>query len=202
MKLFEKLLQESSLHDHAGSAASRAALKAKLTPSGTVKQVAGDLKVSEGEDLHFDGGCVVKGNLVIEDQGRLLVAGDLVVEGNIIHEGFDYSLLFVGGSLEADNLLFHGELVVLGGFTLKGVAWTYYSDYSTYADTLSARLVVADDRDDAIGKVSADHHLVGHSSKIGPKLSKLLEKGLVDEEGKWSYTTLANKLLKKEALLP
>ncbi|MFY0567242.1 hypothetical protein ACN28E_25870 [Archangium lansingense] len=202
MKLFEKLLQESSLHDLAGSASKRAALKAKLTPSDTVKQVAKDLKVSEGEDLHFDGGLVVKGNLVIEDQGRLLVAGDLVVEGNIIHEGFDYSLLFVGGSLEADNLLFHGEVVVLGGFTLKGVAWTYYNDYSTYADTLSANLVVADDREDAIGKVRADHHLVGHSSEIGPKLRKLLEKGLVDEEGGWSYSTLAKKLLKKEALLP
>lgn len=202
MKLFDKLLQESSLHDHAGSASKRAALKAKLTPSNAVKEVAKDLKVSEGEDLHFDGGVVVKGNLVIEDQGRLLVAGDLVVEGNIIHEGFDYSLLFVGGSLEADNLLFHGEVVVLGGFTFKGVAWTYYSDYSTYADTLSAKLVVADDREDAIGKVRADHHLVGHSSEIGPKLSKLLKKGLVDEEGAWSYTTLAKKLLKKETLLP
>ena len=76
MKLFEKLLQESSLHDLAGSASKRAVLKAKLTPSDTVKQVAKDLKVSEGEDLHFDGGLVVKGNLVLEDQGRLLVAGD------------------------------------------------------------------------------------------------------------------------------
>jgi hypothetical protein len=202
MKLIEELLQESSLHDHADSVSKRATLKAKLTPSDTVKQVAKDLKVSEGEDLHFDGGVVVKGNLVIEDQGRLLVAGDLVVEGNIIHEGFDYSLLFVGGSLEADNLLFHGEVIVLGGFTLEGVAWTYYNDYSTYADTLSARLVVADDREDAIEKVRADHHLVGHSSEIGPKLSKLLKKGLVDDKGEWSYTTLAKELLKKEALLP
>ncbi|WPB76610.1 hypothetical protein KYC5002_47435 [Archangium violaceum] len=201
MELFEKLLRESSLHGHAGSASQRAALKAKLTPSNTVKQVAGDLKVSEGEDLHFDGGLVVEGNLVIEDQGRLLVAGDLVVEGNIIHEGFDYSLLFVGGSLEADNLLFHGEVVVLGGFTLEGVAWTYYNDYSTYADTLSARLVVADDRADAIGTVRADHHLAGHSSEIRHELSKLLTKGLVDEEGGWSYPALAKKLLKKEALL-
>ncbi|GEN13005.1 hypothetical protein SAMN05443572_11332 [Myxococcus fulvus] len=201
MKLFDTLLQEASLHDKAGSASKRAALKAKLTPTDTVEQVAGDLRISEGEDRRANGGLVVKGNLVLEDQGRLLVAGDLVVEGSIIHEGFDYSLLFVGGSLQAGNLLVHGEVVVLGGFKVQGVAWTYYSDYSTYADTLTARLVVADDREDAIGKVSAENHLVGHSSEIGPKLSKLLQKGLVDEEGEWSYTTLAKKLLKKEALL-
>ncbi|MET0401303.1 MAG: hypothetical protein ABW123_02825 [Cystobacter sp.] len=202
MELFEQLLQEPSLHDHAGSASSRAALKEKLTPSSAVKQVTGDLKVAEGEDLCFDGGLRVKGHLVIEDQGRLLVAGELVVEGNIVHEGFDYALLFVGGSLQADNLLFHGEVVVLGGFTLEGIAWTYYSDYSTYADTLSASLVVADDREDAIGAVHTKHHLVGHSSQIGPRLSPLLAKGLIDEEGSWSYPALARKLLKKEALLP
>nr|BDT32297.1 hypothetical protein MFMH1_19660 [Myxococcus sp. MH1] len=201
MKLFDTLLQEVSLHDKAGSAPKRAALKAKLTPTDTVEQVAGDLRIGEGEDRRVGGGLVVKGNLVLEDQGRLLVAGDLVVEGSIIHEGFDYSLLFVGGALQAGNLLVHGEVVVLGAFKVQGVAWTYYSDYSTYADTLTARLVVADDREDAIGKVSAEHHLVGHSSEIGPKLSKLLQKGLVDAEGEWSYTTLAKKLLKKGALL-
>ncbi|NTX36043.1 hypothetical protein HUA74_24240 [Myxococcus sp. CA051A] len=203
MTLFEKLLQEPSLHAHAGSAAKRASLKAKLSPSAEVKQVATDLRISEGQDQLLDAKSVtVKGNLIIEDQGRLLVAGDLVVEGNIIHEGFDYSLLFVGGSLKANNLLFHGEIVVLGDFALQGVAWTYYSDYSAYADTLSARLVVSDDREDAIDKVRAPQHLVGHSSEIGPKLGKLLHKGLVDEEGEWSYTTLAKKLLKKEELLP
>lgn len=203
MTLFEKLLREGSLHAQAGSAGKRAALKAKLSPSAEAKQVATDLTISEGQDLTFDAKSVtVNGNLILEDQGRLLVAGDLVVEGNIIHEGFDYSLLFVGGSLKAHNLLFHGEIVVLGDVSLQGVAWTYYNDYSTYADTVSARLVVSDDREDAIDKVRADHHLIGHSTEIGPQLSKLLVKGLVDEEGEWSYTTLAKKLKRKEALLP
>ncbi|WP_342379718.1 hypothetical protein NVS55_09415 [Myxococcus stipitatus] len=203
MKILEKLLQESSLQSHVGTPAKRAALKAKLSSPGPAKPVAKGMKVSEGEDQVIDAVSVtVNGNLVLEDQGRLLVTGDLVVEGNIIHEGFDYSLLFVGGSLKAHNLLVHGEVVVLGDFTVQGVAWTYYNDYSTYADTLTAKLVVADDREDIIGKVRADHHLVGHSSEIGPELSKLLKKGLVDEEGEWSYTTLAKKLAKKEALLP
>ncbi|AGC43088.1 hypothetical protein MYSTI_01756 [Myxococcus stipitatus DSM 14675] len=203
MKILEKLLQEASLQPQVGTPAKRAALKAKLSSSGPAKQVANGMKVSEGEDQVIDAVRVtVNGNLVLEDQGRLLVTGDLVVEGNIIHEGFDYSLLFVGGSLKAKNLLVHGEVVVLGDFTVQGVAWTYYNDYSTYADTLTAKLVVSDDREDAIGKVRADHHLVGHSSEIGPELSKLLKKGLVDEEGEWSYTTLAKKLAKQEDLLP
>ncbi|WP_338868972.1 hypothetical protein [Myxococcus stipitatus] len=203
MKILEKLLQEPSLQPHVGTPAKRAALKAKLSATGPAKQLAKGLKVSEGEDQILDAASVtVNGNLVLEDQGRLVVTGDLVVEGNIIHEGFDYSLLLVGGSLKAHNVLVHGEMVVLGDFTVQGVAWTYYNDYSTYADKLTAKIVIADDREDAIGKVRADHHLVGHSSEIGPTLSKLLKKGLVDEEGEWSYTTLAKKLAKQESLLP
>ena len=202
MSILQELLESPSLHTSCGSAAKRATLKAKLTPSNASKQIAEGLKVSEGEDLLLEEAHVtVKGNLILEDQSRLLVAGDLEVEGNIIHEGFDYALLFVGGSLRADNLLFHGEVVVLGSITLRGIAWTYYNDYSTYADTLTARVVVADDREDAVDEVRADAHLTGHSSDITPKLGKLLQADVLDANGHWSYPNLAKRLSQREELL-
>ncbi|WP_426749624.1 hypothetical protein [Myxococcus sp. Y35] len=64
----------------------------------------------------------------------------------------------LGLRLPARNLLFHGELVSLGPITVQEVAWTYYNDYSTYADSLKARVVVADDRSDAVDDVRADRH--------------------------------------------
>ncbi|MFP2962452.1 hypothetical protein ACLEPN_32930 [Myxococcus sp. 1LA] len=202
MSLLDALLNESSLHSHGGTSAQRAALKAKLTNSGATEVVSGDLKLSEGDDrvLHA-ARVVVKGNLVLEDQSRLLVAGDLEVEGNIIHEGFDYALLFTGGSLSARNLLFHGELVSLGPITVQEVAWTYYNDYSTYADSLKARIVVADDRFDAVDAVQSDHHLNGHSSVIRDALAKLLSADVVGSDGGWSYGQVAKHLLRGQSLL-
>ncbi|QDE66965.1 hypothetical protein BHS09_08050 [Myxococcus xanthus] len=202
MSLLDDLLKKGSLHTPCGTMAKRAALKAKLTNSGATEVVSGDLKLSEGDDRVLEASrVVVKGNLVLEDQSRLLVAGDLEVEGSIIHEGFDYALLFTGGALSAKNLLFHGELVSLGPITVQEVAWTYYNDYSTYADALKARIVVADDRFDAVDDVRADHRLDGHSSVIGPELAKLLRADVVSQDGSWSYEDVAKRLLRKRPLL-
>ncbi|MCE9669732.1 hypothetical protein LY474_18200 [Myxococcus stipitatus] len=86
MSLLETLLGHASLHDRASTAKKRAALKAKLTPAAeTPKVFAKSLKLAEGDDRVLDVARVeVKGNLVLDDQSRLLVAGDLVVEGNIL----------------------------------------------------------------------------------------------------------------------
>ncbi|AKQ68446.1 hypothetical protein A176_005358 [Myxococcus hansupus] len=201
MSLLQKLLDEGSLHPHCGTAAQRAALKAKLTTSGAPEVIPGDLKLSEGDDRVLDASrVVVKGNLVLEDQSRLLVAGDLEVEGNIIHEGFDYALLFTGGALSARNLLFHGELVSLGPITVQDVAWTYYNDYSTYADSLKARIVVADDRFDALDAVQAAHHFQGHPSATVAALSKLLVPDVLTDGG-GSYREVAKRLLRGQGLL-
>lgn len=202
MSLLNDLLKEGSLHTHCGTTAQRAALKAKLTNSGATEVVSGDLTLSEGDDRVLNAArVVVKGNLVLDEQSRLLVAGDLVVEGNIIHEGFDYALLFTGGSLSARNILFHGELVSLGPITVQEVAWTYYNDYSTYADSLKARIVVADDRSDAVDAVQADHHFSEHPNRLGPWLAKLLSADVVNADGGWSYKEVAKHLLGGQRLL-
>ncbi len=202
MSPLQKLLDEGSLHPHCGTAAQRAALKAKLTHAGNSEVVAGDLTLSEGDDRILEmSRVVVKGNLVLEDQSRLLVAGDLEVEGNIIHEGLDYALLFTGGALCAKNLLFHGELVALGPITVQDVAWTYYNDCSTYADSLKARIVVADDRFDAVDAVHAEQHLHGHASTLAEALSKLLAPGVLNDSGDWSYREVAKHLLRGQRLL-
>ncbi|GHG70498.1 hypothetical protein [Comamonas sp. JC664] len=201
MSPLQKLLDEGSLHPHCGTAAQRAALKAKLTNASAAEVVSGDLKLSEGDDRVLEASrVVVKGNLVLEDQSRLLIAGDLEVEGNIIHEGLDYALLFTGGSLSAKNLLFHGELVALGPITVRDVAWTYYNDCSTYADSLKARIVVADDRFDAVDAVQAEHHFHGHPSAMAAALSKLLVPDVLDGSG-WSYREVAKHLLRGQDLL-
>ncbi|RKH63195.1 hypothetical protein [Corallococcus llansteffanensis] len=202
MSPLQKLLEQSSLHDVCGTAAQRARLKATLTSTPTTRQVDGDLKLSEGQDLLFEEGRVhVKGHLILEDPSRLLVAGDLVVEGNIVNEGFDYALLFVGGALTARNLLFHGEVVSLGSIAVKGVAWTYYNDHSTYADLLTARVVVADDRADAVDVVRADRHLVGHSSQITEALGKVLHAQAWDAHKAGAYPDLAMRLCQGKELL-
>ncbi|RKH20528.1 hypothetical protein D7X74_03640 [Corallococcus sp. CA047B] len=204
MSPLQELLEQASLHDVCGTAAKRARLKATLTPTPTTRQVDGDLKLSEAQDLLLEEGRVhVKGHLILDEQSRLLVAGDLVVEGNIINEGFDYALLFVGGALTANNLLFHGELVSLERITVKGVAWTYYNDHSTYADLLTARVVVADDRAEAVDVVRADTHLVGHSRQISEALGKVLHAQAWDAEqgGACSYPDLAKRLCQGKELL-
>ncbi|RYZ43400.1 MAG: hypothetical protein EOO71_03870 [Myxococcaceae bacterium] len=204
MSPLQTLLEQSSLHDVCGTAEKRARLKATLAPTPTVRQVDGDLRLSEGQALRFEEGRVhVKGHLILDEQSRLLVAGDLVVEGNIVNEGFDYALLFVGGALTADNLLFHGELVSLEGITVKGVAWTYYNDHSTYADRLTARVVVADDRAEAVDAVRADPHLAGHSSRIAEALGKVLHAQAWDaEQGRpLPYPDLAKRLCQGKPLL-
>ncbi|RKG60799.1 hypothetical protein D7X30_07760 [Corallococcus sp. AB011P] len=202
MSLLQKLMEHASLHEPCGTAGKRAHLKAGLPASAATKQVDGDLTLSEGTDLVFEEGRVhVKGHLLLEDQSRLLVAGDVVVEGNIIHEGFDYALLFAGGSIQADNLLFHGELVALGGLTLRGAAWTYYNDYSTYADTLTARAVVADDRADAVDQVHADTHLEGHARVIEGALEQLLHPDAWARYQGGSYAALARHLRQGQPLL-
>ena len=200
MALLNDLLKEGSLHTHCGTTAQRAALKAKLTNSGATEVVSGDLTLSEGDDRVLNAArVVVKGNLVLEDQSRLLVAGDLEVEGNIIHEGLDYALLFTGGALSARSLLFHGELVSLGPITLEEVAWTYYNDYSTYADSLKARVVVADDRFDAVDDVQEDHRFNGHPTVMSEALTKLLHEDVANSGG--SYKEVAKHLLRGQRLL-
>ncbi len=202
MSILSELLDSPSLHSLCASAVQRAELRAKLMPSATSREVPADLRICEGETSVFDEQRVhVAGNLILEDQARLLVAGDLVVEGSIIHEGFDYALLFAGGSIEASDLLFAGELVALDHIAVRSVAWTYYNDHSTYADALTARLVVADDRCDAVDAIHAETHLVGHARHIAPALAKLLRAELLDAEGGWSYRDLAQRLLAGEALL-
>ncbi|WP_253816235.1 hypothetical protein [Myxococcus xanthus] len=89
----------------------------------------------------------------------------------------------------------------LGPITVREVAWTYYNDYSTHADSLKARIVVADDRFDAVDDVRADHRLVGHGSVIGPDLAKLLSADVVSQDGSWSYEDVAKRLLRKRPLL-
>ncbi|NOK17613.1 hypothetical protein [Corallococcus carmarthensis] len=202
MSLLQKLMEHPSLHAPCGTAAKRALLKASLPPSAATRQVDGDLTLSEGTDLLVEEGSLhVKGHLLLDDQSRLLVAGDVVVEGNIVHEGFDYALLFAGGSIQADNLLFHGELVALEGLTLRGAAWTYYNDYSTYADTLTARAVVADDRADAVDQLHADTHLQGHAQVIAGALEQLLHPEAWARYQQGSYAALAKHLRQGQPLL-
>ncbi|CAM3208993.1 hypothetical protein G4177_03360 [Corallococcus sp. ZKHCc1 1396] len=202
MSPLQTLLEQPSLHDVCGTAAKRARLKDTLTPTPTTKVVDGDMKLSEGQDLLMEEGRVhVKGHLLMEEQSRLLVAGDLVVDGNIVHEGYDYALLFVGGALAANNLLFHGEVVSLGGIAVKDVAWTYYNDYSTYADLLTARVVVADDRSEAVDVVRAETPPIGNSRDISAALGQVLHPQAWDAYTEGSYAGLARLLRQGKALL-
>jgi len=202
MTTLADLQNEATLHHLCETAALRAALRAKLAPQEGRKEHAGDLVLAEGETLAFEAREVhVTGNLVLADQARLYVAGNLKVDGNVVAVNFDYTLLFVGGTLEAKNLLGSGELVALGGIQVQGVAWTFYNDYSTYTDVLRARTVVQDDRSEFVGEVHAEQPVDSHPARLNDSLRPLLRPEVLEEDGSWEVRALAKRLLAGEELL-
>lgn len=116
------LQNDATLHHPCETAETRAALRPKLAPQVGRKEHAGDLVLAEGEAQAFEmRETRVTGHLVLDDQSRLDVAGNLKVDGNVVAVNFDDTLLFVGGTLEAKTLLGSGELVALGEIQVQGL---------------------------------------------------------------------------------
>lgn len=202
MSVLTQLLELGTLHHLCETPALRAELRGKLTPQPGVKELQGNLTVAEGESVIFEEAEVhVVGDLVLEDQARMYVAGDLRVDGNILAASWDYSLLFAGGRIEASNLVSNGELVALGGLKLRGVAWTFENSYSTYADTLSAKVVVRDERYELVEDTRSGEFLENRQPDFAARLEVLIRQELSSDDQGFSPRAFVKRLAPGETIL-
>ncbi len=102
---------------------------------------AGELALGEGETRCVRGNLHIDGHLRLGADARLVVSGELFVAGSVLGAARAYSLLAVGGSLRARNVIGAGELLA-DSATIGDVVYFAGSSYGARVGLLRARTVV------------------------------------------------------------
>jgi hypothetical protein len=121
------------------------ASKAKTTRPG--------FKLAQGDTLAVVGDLTVNGDL--ENDGVLVVTGNLTVKGAYIGPAFDYSLAAVGGIMRARDVSSSGEIIVGRHLEATRLVHLLYNDYSSVLPTVKARALVIEDNFPALGTIVA-----------------------------------------------
>lgn len=119
----------------------------------------GNLVARQGESRFFGGNLEVRGNLALEDQAIVVVAGDLFVEGNVVGAEWDYSMLGVAGSMRCRSLMTKGELLVGQTVAIRDHAYLYRKGCSALAPAFKARVLVQNHRLDSFLEVTAEQRV-------------------------------------------
>jgi hypothetical protein len=136
-------------------------------------------RLDEQTAEHF---CYISGDLKITgdvvNHGDLLITGDLTIEGNYVGEVYDYSCVYVGGTMRVRNLSTYGEVLVSGKLEADFLH-LYGNDYSALARGVKARVVVIDDHDTVFGKLEAETQV----DRLD-RAASFMEKSVLDRLGK------------------
>ena len=103
------------------------------------------------------GDLVVDGDL--ENEGVLVVTGNLTVKGAYIGPPFDYSLAAVGGIMRARDVSTSGEIIVGERLEVSRIVHLLYNDYSSVLPAVTARALVIEDNFPALGTIDAELQL-------------------------------------------
>ena len=112
-----------------------------------------------GSIRFFEGKLVIKGDLDLDEQGSIVVLGDLEVKGSIRNLDGDFGpLLMVSGELKAKNLVAGGSEIHVGGGAIIGNAVYGHYNHGTLliAGDLKAKGVLCNDHSISVaGKIVA-----------------------------------------------
>lgn len=177
-ELFSRTLQGcSAAYRYAGLILMSALVRTHATLE-RVKLPEG-LAVGKGEFSIISGTLHVKGNLTLEPDAVVVVAGDLRVDGNFLGAEQGYSLLAVGGAMTTTRLLTRGELLVGKSLAVKDSAFFTQNEYPARCKRISARVLIQNDRLDNFGRVYVGEHITGPLAEWGTRrlqaVCKLLE---------------------------
>ncbi len=136
------------------------------------------LVVAKGDVSSFNGALHIKGNLILEPDAIVVVAGDLRIDGNFLGAEQGYSLLAVAGTMTSTSLMTRGELLVGKSLAVKDSAFLTNNDYPARSPRISARVLIQNDRLDLFGRVYVGEHITGPLAEWGSgrlrKVCKLL----------------------------
>ena len=107
-----------------------------------------------GQSLVVVGDLVVEGD--VENDGILVVTGDLTIRGAYLGPTFDYSLVAVGGTMSAGDVSSSGEILVGDRLEARRVIHLLYNDYSSILPIVKAEALVIEDNFPALGTVEVE----------------------------------------------
>jgi hypothetical protein len=120
----------------------------------TAEERRPSLTIAKGESVVVEGDLHVDGN--VDNDGILVVTGDLEIGGNYLAPAFSYSLVVVGGWIRVKHLSAGGEVIAGGGIEATGVVHFTYNDYSSVLPVLRAKALVVEDNFPVLGTVTAE----------------------------------------------
>jgi len=117
------------------------------------------MSIREGHTEVFIGSLRVHGD--VENDGILIVTGDLEVRGRYIGPPYTYSLVAVGGVMRVRHASASGEIIAAGGIEANGVVHLSYNDYSSVLPRVRARALVTEDNFPVLGNVEVATRIDG-----------------------------------------
>lgn len=103
--------------------------------------LAGDLAIESCQVILGD--AIVSGS--VQNNGALVVFGDLTIEGIYGDAAWDWSVLAVGGSVRARGLVSSGDCLIAGDVLVSDVVYGHYNDNPLLVGgTLRARILLED----------------------------------------------------------
>ena len=112
-----------------------------------------------GQSLVVVGDLVVEGD--VENDGILVVTGDLTIRGAYLGPTFDYSLVAVGGTMSVGDVSSSGEILVGDRLEARRVVHLLYNDYSSILPSVKAQALVIEDNFPALGTVETELRIDG-----------------------------------------
>jgi hypothetical protein len=104
-------------------------LRTLLDPSvQSETAIAGDLTMTSSEAKVIYGNATISGT--VQNNGALIVLGDLTIENLYGDAAWSYSLLAVGGSVRARGVLTYGDILIGGDLQVSDVTHGWYNDYT------------------------------------------------------------------------
>lgn len=139
-ELFAETLAEAPISSRYGALQLYRELVRHYGVQGSTEH-AGDLVLGDGEVRCVRGSLQIDGHLRLGAGARLIVSGELFVAGSVLADARAYTLLAVGGSLRARNVIGAGELIA-DSATIGDIVYFAGSRYGARVGLLRARTVV------------------------------------------------------------
>jgi hypothetical protein len=93
-----------------------------------VTAIIEDLTIGPNEAMVIYGNATVSGS--VQNNGALIVFGDLAIENLYADAAWSYSFLTVGGSVRARGVLTYGDILIRGDLQVSDITHAWYNDYT------------------------------------------------------------------------
>jgi hypothetical protein len=135
--------------------------------AGSSSEHGGELVLEPGEVRCHRGNLQIGGHLRLGAGARLIATGEVFVDGSVLADDGAYSLLAVGGSLRARNIIGAGELIVGASAIIGDIIYLAGAHYGARVGELRARTVVENgDNRGAYGMFRAQQHFAERLAEV------------------------------------